>query len=179
MFLLIDTTENKSQVVLAKDDRILRKKVFEANFAHSEKLLPEISKLLKPDSLRKQDRKKKMAAAYLAVGRALRSRDLNFMSKSLCDLKAIIVVAGPGSYTGCRVGVAVANALGFSLNIPVVGINKFEIFKNPKEKSFFTKEAVLKIIQKAQKKLKTKKIEKISLPFYEKPPHITKPKPRY
>jgi tRNA threonylcarbamoyladenosine biosynthesis protein TsaB len=35
------------------------------------------------------------------------------------DLKGIEVETGPGSYTGLKVGVSVANALGFSLGIPV------------------------------------------------------------
>lgn len=35
------------------------------------------------------------------------------------DLKEIEVEKGPGSYTGLKVGASVANALGFSLNIPV------------------------------------------------------------
>lgn len=37
------------------------------------------------------------------------------------DLKGIEVEVGPGSYTGLKVGVAVANALGYSLRIPVNG----------------------------------------------------------
>lgn len=37
------------------------------------------------------------------------------------DLTEIEVATGPGSYTGLRVGIAVANALGYSLNIPVNG----------------------------------------------------------
>ncbi len=37
------------------------------------------------------------------------------------DLKGIEVNTGPGSFTGIRVGVSVANALGFSLKIPVNG----------------------------------------------------------
>ena len=36
-------------------------------------------------------------------------------------LTAIEVETGPGSFTGLRVGVSVANALGFSLGIPVNG----------------------------------------------------------
>lgn len=36
-------------------------------------------------------------------------------------LKGIEVETGPGSFTGIRVGVSVANALGFALNIPVNG----------------------------------------------------------
>jgi tRNA threonylcarbamoyl adenosine modification protein YeaZ len=35
------------------------------------------------------------------------------------DLTEIEVEKGPGSYTGLKVGASVANALGFSLNIPV------------------------------------------------------------
>lgn len=37
------------------------------------------------------------------------------------DLTAIEVRTGPGSFTGLRVGVSVANALGFALGIPVNG----------------------------------------------------------
>lgn len=40
---------------------------------------------------------------------------------SLKDLTGIKVNAGPGSYTGLRVGVSIANALGYLLNIPVNG----------------------------------------------------------
>lgn len=41
--------------------------------------------------------------------------------KSLQDLTEIEVNTGPGSFTGLRVGVAVANALGWALKIPVNG----------------------------------------------------------
>lgn len=41
--------------------------------------------------------------------------------KKLEDIKMIEVNTGPGSFTGTRVGVAVANALGFALGIPVNG----------------------------------------------------------
>jgi tRNA threonylcarbamoyladenosine biosynthesis protein TsaB len=37
------------------------------------------------------------------------------------DLEEIKVNTGPGSFTGIRVGVSVANALGFGLGIPVNG----------------------------------------------------------
>ncbi len=37
------------------------------------------------------------------------------------DLNEIRVETGPGSFTGIRVGVSVANALGFSLGVPVNG----------------------------------------------------------
>ena len=37
------------------------------------------------------------------------------------DIKEIKVATGPGSFTGLRVGVSVANALGMALKIPVNG----------------------------------------------------------
>ena len=40
---------------------------------------------------------------------------------SLSDLSGIEVNPGPGSFTGTRVGVSVANALGYALSIPVNG----------------------------------------------------------
>lgn len=40
---------------------------------------------------------------------------------ALQDLSSVAVETGQGSFTGIRVGVSVANALGFALNIPVNG----------------------------------------------------------
>lgn len=39
----------------------------------------------------------------------------------LADLSGIEVNTGPGSFTGVRIGVAIANALGFVLKIPING----------------------------------------------------------
>lgn len=52
------------------------------------------------------------------------------------NLTAIEVACGPGSFTGTRVGVAVANALGFALNLPVNG-KKGKIAEVVYEKSKF------------------------------------------
>ena len=41
--------------------------------------------------------------------------------KEMRDIKEIKVNTGPGSFTGLRVGVSVANALGWALQIPVNG----------------------------------------------------------
>ncbi len=42
------------------------------------------------------------------------------------DLDEVLISTGPGSFTGLRVGVSVANALGYSLGIPVNG-KKMEV----------------------------------------------------
>lgn len=44
-------------------------------------------------------------------------------NKELKDLSEIEVNTGPGSFTGLRVGVSVANALGWALKIPINGKN--------------------------------------------------------
>jgi len=43
------------------------------------------------------------------------------------DLERIAVAVGPGSYTGIRVGVAAAKSLGYTLDIPVVGVSSLEV----------------------------------------------------
>lgn len=50
------------------------------------------------------------------ISKILKAHDLEYK-----DLEGVDVETGPGSFTGLRVGVAVANALGFALEIPVDG----------------------------------------------------------
>ncbi|MCE9518521.1 MAG: tRNA (adenosine(37)-N6)-threonylcarbamoyltransferase complex dimerization subunit type 1 TsaB [Verrucomicrobia bacterium] len=38
------------------------------------------------------------------------------------DLRCIVSGTGPGSYTGARIGIAAAQGLGLSLNVPVIGL---------------------------------------------------------
>lgn len=46
---------------------------------------------------------------------------LNEHKAKFMDITEITVATGPGSFTGLRVGAAVANALGYLLGIPVNG----------------------------------------------------------
>src|SRR3981081_2321621 len=42
------------------------------------------------------------------------------------SLTGVLVSTGPGSFTGIRIGLAAARALGQSLKIPVVGVSSLE-----------------------------------------------------
>lgn len=49
--------------------------------------------------------------------------------KKMSDITEIEVNLGPGSFTGLKVGVAIANTLGFALDIPVNGQRKLVLPK--------------------------------------------------
>ncbi len=46
--------------------------------------------------------------------------------KKIGELSAVGVTAGPGSYTGLRVGMATAKGLCFALNIPLIAVNTLD-----------------------------------------------------
>ena len=39
-------------------------------------------------------------------------------------ITGLIINAGPGSFTGLRIGISVANTIAYSLNIPIVGVTE-------------------------------------------------------
>jgi tRNA threonylcarbamoyladenosine biosynthesis protein TsaB len=77
---------------------------------------------------------------------------------SLNELKGIIVYEGPGSYTGLRIGLTVANTLADSLSIPIVGT---------------TNEAWR---QEGLQRLQRDENDQIVMPVYGGDPHITTPR---
>ena len=52
------------------------------------------------------------------------------------DIKEIIVVNGPGSFTGVRIGVVIAKTLSYSLNIPIKTITSLEAYGESESKEF-------------------------------------------
>lgn len=48
--------------------------------------------------------------------------------KKIQDLEGIVVILGPGSFTGLRIGVSLAKSLAFTLKIPLVGIPSFDVW---------------------------------------------------
>lgn len=105
MILYIDTTQGSEIEIAIKDgDNIVIEKKFEAPRVQAEKLLPEIDKLLN-SSINSEHGKQKL---------------------NLKDLTGIEVNNSGGSFTALRIGIITANALGYSLGIPVRGTGNRE-----------------------------------------------------
>src|SRR5262249_21387113 len=76
-------------------------------------------------------------------------------NKNLSDLNGIVCFKGPGSFTGLRIGLTVANTLAYALQIPIVGT----MGENWQLDGI--------------KMLATGKNEKLVMPEYGADPHIT------
>lgn len=50
--------------------------------------------------------------------------------RSLKDIAAVAVGIGPGSYTGCRIGLSAAKGLSFALDIPLIGISSLTVLSD-------------------------------------------------
>lgn len=135
MILIINTTPNDHlEIIAASRKDEFKAKKIPGRFNQAEKLLPAISKLLSEQKIK------------------------------LEKLRAIGVVIGPGGFTSVRIGVAVANGLGYGLNLPIIGIKKDEFADNKK------------LTQKIYDRVKNLKPAKLVMPFYDREPNITKPK---
>jgi tRNA threonylcarbamoyladenosine biosynthesis protein TsaB len=51
---------------------------------------------------------------------------LQSAGKKLDSIEGIVYYKGPGSFTGLRIGLSVANALAYGLQVPIVGIQNPE-----------------------------------------------------
>lgn len=131
MILLIDTSNIEYFFLGLADSQCLKlQKKVKAHFEHEEKLLLNLDQLCQKAKI------------------------------SPNSLQGIIVVDGPGSFSALRIGLAVANTIGWQLNIPVVGIHKNE-FRSLDE---------LYIV--GFKLLKQKTGFSLVLPVYDKEPNI-------
>jgi tRNA A37 threonylcarbamoyladenosine modification protein TsaB len=74
------------------------------------------------------------------------------------DLDGVVIYKGPGSFTGLRIGMSVANAIAYAQDIPVVA----------KTGEDWIKESI--------KDLQAGKFDKIATPEYGSPAYTTKPK---
>ncbi|MEK7203095.1 MAG: hypothetical protein AAB653_02155 [Patescibacteria group bacterium] len=126
MILFIDTIKNNKVTIVIKDNnKQVAVKRFFAQQQQAEKLLLAIDKLLISKKIK------------------------------LKDLKKIEVENRGGLFTSLRVGVTVANSLGYALGIPVVGLGgKTLVVDNNKKFS------VVKPIYNSEPRITIKKIRK-------------------
>ncbi len=96
--LNIETATKNCSVAVALDGEVVaRKELATEGYSHAEKL-------------------------HVFIDDSLREAGLDYK-----DLSAVAVSKGPGSYTGLRIGVSAAKGFCFALDIPLIGIDTFEI----------------------------------------------------
>lgn len=79
------------------------------------------------------------------------------------NLRGVCVFAGPGSFTGLRIGATVANTLADALEIPIVSV------KNSNENIEDWRQTGLQRLENSEN-------DQIALPFYGAQANITKPR---
>ncbi|CQR47442.1 tRNA threonylcarbamoyladenosine biosynthesis protein TsaB [Paraliobacillus sp. PM-2] len=100
MSILAIDTSNETLGVSIYDDHIQKTKIEyteNSKTKHSKRLMPVIDQVMKDASLYPK------------------------------DLTKIVVAKGPGSYTGVRIGLSTAKMMGWTLNIPVIGVSSLEV----------------------------------------------------
>lgn len=96
IILGLDTSGPACSVALTKDGQLIQELVMNTALTHSETLMPSIEKVMDGANAR------------------------------VSDLDAIAVIAGPGSFTGVRIGVCAGRALAHAGNLPVCRIDSLE-----------------------------------------------------
>ncbi len=96
MLLLIDTSQETATAAVSREGKVL--------FSEENKISKEHASWL-----------------HTAISRLIAEADI-----TLGELKAVAVVAGPGSYTGLRVGMAAAKGFCYALKIPLITLNTLE-----------------------------------------------------
>ena len=99
--LILETAGRHAQIIMAKGSTILACRESDGSSGLSTRIMAEIEQLLKDNRL------------------------------AFKDLEHIAAGCGPGSYTGLRVGAAVAVSLSFGLNIPLSGFSSLSAFAPP------------------------------------------------
>lgn len=95
--LFIDTHDKNVLIILYKDGKIISKENLETKNKHSEVAMPTIDKVLK------------------------------YVNVDVSELGSIVVVNGPGSFTGERIAVTIAKTIAYALSIPIRVIDALTI----------------------------------------------------
>jgi tRNA threonylcarbamoyladenosine biosynthesis protein TsaB len=97
MLLAVDTSSRNIGLALYQEDRLIHESVWLSENFHTVQLAP-------------------------AVEQALRQT-----GRETTDLQAVAVAIGPGSFTGLRIGMALAKGLALARHLPLVGIPSLDI----------------------------------------------------
>lgn len=128
MILVLKTDSPEAMIALYEDGSCVDTMIWHAHKELSSTLLGKIDELLLASNIQKN------------------------------DLTGIVVFKGPGSFTGLRIGITVANTLAYSLQVPIVG-----------------SEGEDWIAEGLQKITESQKAE-IIIPYYGSDAHITQPR---
>jgi tRNA threonylcarbamoyladenosine biosynthesis protein TsaB len=104
LILLIDTSGETAGVALSESGKVVASKINPQQKDHAAWLHPAIQLLMKESG------------------------------HSLSTLDAVSVTAGPGSYTGLRVGMATAKGLCYALKIPLITVSTLKVMANAGKK---------------------------------------------
>lgn len=96
--MLLNTTSQNVSLTISKDNRIFFNIFFDASNKVSEQIIDIIEQSLSFSSLKKE------------------------------DIDELLVITGPGSFTGIRVGVATMQGLSTALSKPLLGISTLDAF---------------------------------------------------
>lgn len=91
MILAIRTDKPEAELYLIDNDQEIGREIWQAHRELSDTLLDKIEQILDRSEVTKR------------------------------DLRGIVVFQGPGSFTGLRIGITIANTLAHGLQLPIVG----------------------------------------------------------
>ena len=94
--LSVDTSATAASVALSEEGKLIGETFINTSLTHSQTLIPMVEQLL------------------------------NNTKTEISDIDAIAVNAGPGSFTGVRIGVAAVKGHAFANNIPCVSVSTLE-----------------------------------------------------
>ena len=96
--LFIDTHDMDITIALYKDGKVIDTNIKKSERQHSDYTMPMIKEIIERNNL------------------------------DVHDMGEILVVNGPGSFTGVRLGVTIAKTLAYTLNIPIKTISTMEMY---------------------------------------------------
>ncbi len=96
LIICIETSTTVCSVALSRNGKVQALREIETGYVHAEKLLPFISEIILEAGISKK------------------------------EIQAIAVSAGPGSYTGLRIGISAAKGLCYALDIPLISISSLK-----------------------------------------------------